>query len=269
MKNSIYALLLLLSSLFVISACNKSADPSAVANGQLATAKSTALAAGNGIQLIASKYKVKINEPDTLLLSGAKSTDSIRWSVVPSGFDSLITQKNKALVFFKKAGTYQVKAADNGGTPAIAYITVTDSVYHPQPQYIITPLTGDQITLVPHFYNNPAADSSYLTFVAKTHNSYCGISKLNLTDSLVNKTYAIDFLNVIQPTPCVIGSSPIATVINFTQKMPGNLPNGTYPLSVTLNGKTFTGSIVATSTIITFKWNYNSGVLILPNQISR
>ncbi|WP_259071531.1 hypothetical protein HDF24_26000 [Mucilaginibacter sp. X4EP1] len=269
MKNSLYGLITLLMVIFIISACNKFADPLVSTSTQSAVAKSTALASGNGLQLLASKYKVKINEPDTLLLSGAKSTDSIRWSVSPAGFDSLITQKNKALVFFKKAGTYQVKAADNGGTPLVVSITVIDSVYHPQPQYTTTPLTGDQITLVPHFYSNPAVDSSYLTFVAQTHNVYCGTSKLNLTDSLVNNTYAIDFLNVIQPTPCVIGSSPIGTVINFTQKIPGNLPNGTYPLSVTLNGTTYTGSIVATSTIITFKWNYNSGVLISPKQINR
>jgi hypothetical protein len=269
MKNSMRVLIGLLMLIFIVSACNKFADPLVSTSGQSPTAKSSALAAGSGIQLLASKYKVKINEPDTLLLSGAKSTDSIRWSVVPAGFDSLVTQKNKALIFFKKAGTYQVKAADNDGTPFVVSITVTDSVYHPQPQYNITPLTGDQITLVPHFYSNPAADSSYLTFVAQTHNSYCSTSKLNLTDSLVNNTYAIDFLNVIQPTPCVIGSSPIASVINFTQKLPGNLPNGIYPLSVTLNGTTYTGSIVATSTIITFKWNYNSGVLISPKQINR
>lgn len=234
-------------------------------------AKSAALAVSGKVQLLASKYKVKINEPDTLLLSGTNSTDSIRWSVVPSGFDSLVKNKNKALIFFKKAGTYQVSASDNGGTPATAKIIVIDSVYNsqPQPQYNIIPLTGDQITLVPHFYNNPGADSSYLSFVAQTRKSYCSISKLNVTDSLVNNSYAIDFVNVIQPTPCVIGQSPIAAVINFNQKLPGNLANGTYPLSVTLNGTTYTGSIVATSTMITFKWNYNSGVLIAPKQISR
>jgi len=252
MKKSIYGLMALMLVLFMMSACNKFGDLPGSQNGKL----------------VASAYKVDVNQPDTLLLGGAKSTDTVKWSVVPSGFDSLITQNNKALVFFKKAGKYQVNATDKGVT-ASTYITVSDSVYHPVITYNYIPLTGDQITLVPHYYNNPTADSSYLSFVAQTQKSYCGISKLAVADSLINNNYGIKFLYVIQPTPCTIGQSPIAATINFTQNLPGTLPDGTFPLSVTLNGTTYTGSIVATSTTITFNWNYTSGVLIAPKQISR
>jgi len=252
MKKSIYDLMTLVLLLFVISACNKYGDLPGSSNGKL----------------LASAYKVKINQPDTLLLSGAKSTDSVHWSVAPSGFDSLITQNNKALIFFKKAGIYKVSATDKGVTASTS-ITVSDSVYYPGITYNYIPLTGDQITLVPHFYNNPTADSSYLSFVAQTQKSYCGTSRLSVADSLISGNYGIQFLYVIQPSPCVIGQSPVAATINFTQNLPGLLPNGTFPLSVTLNGATYTGSIVATSTTITFNWNYTSGVLIAPKQISR
>jgi hypothetical protein len=251
MKNSVYCFLTLLLTFFAISACNKFGD----------------LTGKNG-QLVATKYKLKINEPDSLLLVSAKASDSIKWSVVPSGYDSLVTKNNTALIVFKKAGNYQVKATSNGTTPATASITVSDSVYHPVPQYIITPFTGDQITLVPHFYNN-GADSSYLYFVAQTKNYYCGTSKMQVADSLINSKYGIKFQDVIQPTPCVIGEGPIGWVISFTQNQPGKLPNGTFPLSVTLNGTTYTGSIIATSTTVTFNWNYTMGVLIAPKQINR
>ncbi|BAU52238.1 hypothetical protein [Mucilaginibacter gotjawali] len=252
MKKSLYGLTALLLVFCLISACNKFGDLPGSQNGKLQ----------------ASAYKVDIDQPDTLVFAGAKSTDSVKWSVIPSGFDSLITQNNKALIFFKKAGKYQVSAAAKG-VAASTNITVSDSVYHPVTSYNYVQLTGDQITLVPHFYSAPLADSSYLSFVAQTQKSYCGTSRLVVADSLISNKFGINFLYVKQPTQCTLGESPIATVINFTQNLPGTLPNGTFPLSVTLNGTTYNGSIVATSTTITFNWNYTSGVLIAPKQISR
>jgi hypothetical protein len=252
MKNLIYGIAALVLVFFAISACNKYGN----------------LPGGTG-KLVASSYKVDINQPDSLLLSGAKTTDTVHWSVSPAGFDSIITKNNVAEIFFKKAGVYKVLAIDPPLSPASVSITVLDSVYRPVTTYSYLPLTGDQITLVPHFYNNPTADSSYLSFVAQTKKSYCGISKLVVADSLINNKYGVNFLYVSQPSPCVIGQSPIAAVINFTQNLPVSLPNGTFPLSVTLNNTTYTGSIVVTSSNITFNWNYTSGVIISPMQISR
>jgi hypothetical protein len=259
MKNLAYSLIGIVFILFVVSACNKFADLTSL-KGDLASL--------NG-KLAVTKSTVKIMEPDSMLLVGAKTSDTFVWSVTPSGYDSLITKNNAGLIFFKKSGNYVVSVSDNGATPITAAITVTDSVYHTPVQYTTTPLTGDQITLVPHLYKSQTSDSTYLYFVAQTKNSYCGISKLNVADSLVNNTYAIGFVNVVQPSPCVIGDSPIAAVINFTQNIPAPLSNGTFPLSVTLNGITYTGSIVITPTNITYNWNYSSGVLIAPKQISR
>ncbi|HEY2580278.1 MAG TPA: hypothetical protein VGI43_00640 [Mucilaginibacter sp.] len=147
----------------------------------------------------------------------------------------------------------------------------TDTVVTNKPvtTYTTTPLTGDQITLVPHFYKSPTADSSYLYFVAQTKNFYCGISLLHTSYSLVNNVYTIGFLDVVQPSPCIIGQNPIAAEIKFTQSPAGNVPVGTFPLTVTLNGTTYTGSIVISSTSVSFSWAYTSGVLIAPQQISR
>ncbi|HEY4326605.1 MAG TPA: hypothetical protein VGN20_21650 [Mucilaginibacter sp.] len=145
----------------------------------------------------------------------------------------------------------------------------TDTVATPPVQYATTPLTGDEITLVPHFYKSPTADSSYLYFEAHTKNSYCGTSLLHASYQLVNNNYIINFLDVIQPTPCVIGQNPVATELSFTQSPAGNVPLGTFPLNVTLNGTTYTGSIIVSSTSVSFSWAYTSGVLIAPQQISR
>jgi len=251
MKNLVYCFFTLLVISIVVSACDKFGDLAAI-KGKLAVSKST----------------VKINQPDSLVLVGATATDAFTWTVTPSGHDSLITKNNQALIFFKRAGTYTVGVTDNGAAPVSASITVNDSVYHAPVQYTSTPLTGDQITLVPHYYKSPTADSAYLYFVAQTKNYYCGISKLAVSSSLVNNNYSIGFLNVVQPSPCVIGNGPIAAVINFTTNQPGPLPVGTFPLTVTLNGTTYSGTIVISTTAITFNWNYTSGVLIAPKVIS-
>jgi hypothetical protein len=252
MKNSIYVLLALALGFLIVSACNKYGDLTGLKG-----------------KLVASKTTVKINEPDSLLLVGAKTTDSIHWSVSPAGFDTLTTLHNKARVVFTRSGNYTVTVTDNG-TPASVSIKVTDSLYYPITTYNTIPLTGDTITLVPHYYKSPIADSTYLSFVAQTKKYYCSNSSLKVSYSSTNNNYAINFLNVVQPSPCTLGETPIAAVISFTANQPAPLPNGTFPLAVTLNGTTYTGSIVVTSATITFNWNYTGGgVLISPKQISR
>jgi hypothetical protein len=249
MKKLTFGMILSLIAITLITACNK---------WELA---------GQSGKIIASAYKVRISQPDSLLLSGAKSTDSVSWSVTPAGADSLIKHGAAALVFFKKAGVYQVKAVDKNLPPASVSISVSDSVYHPPVQYIYTPLTGDQITLVPHYV--ASGDSTYLSFVAQTKNNYCTTSHLQFTDSLINNKYGINFIRVLQFSPCPGGDTPIAAVINFSANQPAALLNGTYPLSVTLNDTTYNGSIVVNPTTINFNWSYTRRVLISPQQISR
>ena len=136
--------------------------------------------------------------------------------------------------------------------------------------YSTVPLTGDQITLVPYYYKSQTADSSYLYFIAQTHNYYCGTSTIDYTANIdANSHYAVSFIDVSQPSPCTIGQLPLGQAINFNHSAPNTIPNGTFPLSVTLNGTTYNGSIVATSASIAFTWSYTAGVLIAPNQISR
>lgn len=251
MKKVIFGFIILLLAFLGISACNKFGDLT-----------------GKQGQVVATLYNVKINQPDSLLLVGAKTTDHVLWSVLPSGYDSLVTKNNVALFFFKKAGSYTVNAVD-GLTNASTSINVSDSVYYPVTQHATVPLTGDQITLTPYFFKSQTSDSTYLSFSVQTKNSYCNTSSIKFADSVVNNSYDISLLGITVPVPCIIGATQIGTVINFTQNEPNSLPNGTFPLNVTLNGTTYTGSITASSTTITFNWTYTSGVLISPTQISR
>ena len=251
MKNLIYGLFALLLVVFAISACNKLNDPSVKAG-----------------QLVASKYQLKINEPDSLLLVGADTTHTISWSVTPAGFDSLVTLRNKGLIKFTKAGSYVVKTIDNGKSATTASITVSDSVYQPAGRYVAA-LTGDQITLVPHYYHNAAADSSYLYFVAETSKSYCATGSFYLSWGPHNGGYNINLMGIVQNSPCTGSQAPINGIIYLTQNDPAILPNGTTPLSVVLNGTTYTGSMVVTATAISFNWDYNAGVLISPKQVSK
>jgi len=268
MKNSIYALFASLMILFIIQGCNKSSDLAAL-SGTSAASKAAALSATAG-QLIASKATVKIGEPDTLLLVGA-ANDSIKWSVTPStGYRAFITEKNTARVIFSKSGSYTVSASANGGTPATKTLTVTDSVYNVVPvTYGYVPLTGDQITLTPAVYTDKAADTSYVYFKATTQNSYCSSSVLSVAYSLDGSTFNLNFLNVIQPSPCSVSNAPISKTVAFTSNSPAAFANGTYPLNVILNGVTYTGSFTATATTITFNWNYTAGVVLSTKQISR
>ena len=247
MKNLTLILFTLMAAFLILQGCNKNGLPPT--NGQLA----------------ASSLNVEINQPDSLKLTGAASTDSVKWSITPAGFDSLVTKNNAALVFFKKAGAYTVTATDKG-VPASIIIKVNDSVYHARQQYVNIPLTGGVDTIKPYYYRSQTSDSTDVYFIVTTGNSYCYSSKLNIADSVSNNKYALSFLSVTEPAPCTFGSNPASAVIHF-KYAPVTLTNGTYPLTITLNGTTYTGSFAVTPTGISFNWSYTSGVIISPLQI--
>jgi hypothetical protein len=254
MKTLTFGLLALLLALFVIDGCTKGA-----------------LTGKNG-QLVATQYTVSTYQSDSLILVGAKTTDSIKWNVVPAGFSTLMTSGNKGLIQFKKAGTFTVSAADNGNTPALVTITVLDSIAHPATQYQTVSLSNVPVTLSPKYYQSKAADSSYLFFSAQIGQSYCPNSTLNVTTSRdANNNFGINFINMQQPVNCVSNSGgPYFTSLFFSEiPQSPKLLNGTYLLKITVSGTVYSGSVVVTSTAISFNWPYTSGVVITPAQISR
>ncbi|GAA4324437.1 hypothetical protein GCM10023149_26030 [Mucilaginibacter gynuensis] len=258
MKKLTYNLIVAIIALLITQSCKK-LDQSTV-----------------GYELVASKTILKIQEPDSLLVLGASANDSINWTVAPSGFSNIIKRGNAALAIFRKAGNYTVTATVNGSSPVSTTITVTDSVYQPaEPQPTHIPLTGDQIVLHANFYEHAETDSAYLYFTAITTKHYtCGNSIINYTKSLdAANHFGLTFIDVTKPADpaCLPGGGAISSdIIDFRQHTgTPYLTDGTYPLTVTLNGTTYTGSITVTATSINFSWPYTAGVTITPLHINR
>jgi len=251
MKKLAYALTALVLVLSIVQGCKKSSSlkPNTSQPGNI-------------------KSSLKVNQPDSIVFAAAPSTDSVHWIITPSGFNSLRTKGNKAVFSFIKSGTYTVKGIADNTDSVKTTIKVNDSVYNP-PHYAYVPLTGDEIRLTPNFYIDKKADTSYIFFTAQTTNTYCGNGKLEMAYSLYDNTYTLNFLNVMQPDPCTAGGSILFGYIYYTTNPSAPLANGNYPLIITLNGTTYTGSITVTSAAITFNWNYTSGVVLMRKQITR
>ncbi|MES2279303.1 MAG: hypothetical protein V4592_24940 [Bacteroidota bacterium] len=252
MKKLVYCLLALLPAYFIMQGCNK-LDGIITPGGQLS----------------ATKTELKINEPDTLVALKAKATDNISWLVSPSGFNTISTRDNASSMAFSKAGTYTVKASVNGTNTENLTIKVNETVYTPPVGNITVALTGDQFSLTPSLYKSVHADSTFIYFTVVSANTYCAASKLNFTYGVdASNNYALNLNSVTQLTACSGTMAPLHNVINFKQST-ALLANGTYPLNVTLNGTTYTGSMVVSTANITFNWTYTSGVTLATKLITR
>lgn len=262
MKNLTYTIFAILLAFFAIQSCNKMNDP-----------------ANNG-KIVATKTLVKIYERDSLSLVGTTVHDSVQWSVSPAGFNGLSHQGGRALIVFTKAGSYTVTASKIGGVPASILIKVSaDSVSNPTnptnpidtpvtpvDTVKITPLTGDQITLHPSIFQKP--DSAGFQFNAITTNLYCSRGTLEYNGFVSPaRSFQFDFLDVREPKVCT--GTQIPMVLSPWPAYKIYMGNGTFPLKMTLNGTTYTGSIVVSSTTVTFDWNYTSGIVITPKVINR
>ena len=231
-----------------------------------------------GIQLVASSATVKTGQPDSLELVGASATDSVKWAVSPTaGLNGISYKGNHAVVNFNQAGTYTVTATLNNTTPYSTTISVTQAPAPPVDTTRTTsvhyPLTGDQITLTSHYSKSPNSDSAYVYFSAQTTRFYyCLNSYLTYNTSLTGG-FTLNIVDMIKPSTasCQVGSTRLTIgVIPLRQSVQNSyLPNGTFPLTVTLNGVTYNGSVTVTATDINFNWSYTSGVTITPTHISR
>lgn len=224
-------------------------------------------------QITATKLTLKLNQPDTLILGGAAG-DSVLWSFSPAGSSTLLQAKNKGIVKFNKAGTYTVNASATGGISASIVLTVTNDTYVPNPIYTLVPLNpAEQITLTPYFYKSTDGTTARMYFIAQTNKTYpCDNSSIQIGKDVNGHNLSLYFLGILQPdpgnchfTPTTLSSQNIyyfdlGSVLSFTA--------GTYPFTVTLNNVTYTGSIVISGNNMAFNWNYTSGVIIAPKNLT-
>jgi len=231
----------------------------------------------NTIELVASSHNIKTGQLDSLELVGAAATDSVKWSVSPSGFNSMYSSGNHALVNFNQTGTYTVTATLNNVTPYSTTITVTQAPAPPVDTTRTTsvhyPLTGDQIMLTSHYSKSPTSDSAYVYFSAQTTRFYYCLNSFLTYNTSLTGGFTLNIVDMIKPptASCQVGSTRLTIgSIPFKQSLVNNyLPVGTFPLKVTLNGVTYTGSVTVTAADINFNWSYTSGVTITPTHISR
>ncbi|GAB3934586.1 hypothetical protein [Mucilaginibacter myungsuensis] len=250
MKKLIFSVLALIAFCFIIQSCNKLNDP--------------AIKTVGNIKL--SNTEVMIGQPDTLYITNAAATDSIAWAVLPTGYNTIATKGQAAVLTFRKAGTYTVTAKVNNGAVQTATIVVNSQVYVAPGTSVPMEIINDDITLNPKLYKSATSDSTYIYMIANTKNKYCPAGRLNTNASVdANGNYSSNIINVLMYGNCPTGTEQLYATIKFNQG-PAVLANGTYTIGVRLNDVTYTGTVVVTAATITFNWNHTSGV-ILSNKV--
>ena len=228
--------------------------------------------------LTLSKASVKLGEPLFATTNASSGSGVVtRWSVKPAVNNWISSANNKSVIVFSNPGTYVVTASyfsdsttsvplDSSYSP----VTVTDSVYNTNDSTIhcgaaqsISINSGDLITLTPLPYTSDTG----LVLIAHTQdlygNQYPYLSYAFTEDMMGG--YHIDFTGVTT-YPCgytTDGATPASSVFSF------NSASGTHDIIITVNGTTYTGTLVVTDTSYTFTWNYASGVIISPLQIQK
>jgi hypothetical protein len=273
MKKTTYTLLALILITIVFNGCSKSQLSPAPKNKLAATSLN---AAPDGLQLTVSNPRVSQNFSDTVRISGTSSSDSVHWFVSPNmNVSSSKKTYSRYVLSFSAPGTYKIKAVVNNADSVWTSIVVTDSVSTPA-SYHMAPIAGD-IKITPHFHQGASADSTYVFFTAQTANvSPCGNSYLEFGSFLTSdKNFIVSFNGIESPDAahCTGGGIPLIATVTFNGYHQNYVADtASYPLKIVLNNdaaQTYTGSINFSPTTVSFKWNYNSGVIFTTKQISR
>jgi len=271
MKKLTFAILAALLAFFIIQGCNK--DTPAVP----------------GVKLQAAKTQIKVGQLDTLLLTGVAGTDSITWSVSPTGKDNLLTKKNAATIVFNVAGTYVVTAQKLGGQSSNITINVADlsagTIPASQPDSstnIVTSTRLDTVQIVPittdimmaiSFGRVPGTtDSVGIDFSPYTNltGKYCEPAVMQYKAVFTaDHHFNLDIYNMRQAKGCLVEArTDITSGVGYVFRQ-RQIALGTYPLTVTVGSVVYTGSIIISATNVTFNWPYTSGVIIDPKVIYR
>ncbi len=210
--------------------------------------------------------KIAKGEPVEFTLGQAAAGASVNWSVSPNVSTQINSTGNKAIIRFGAKGYYTVTAV-GAGLSASSTVSVTDSVYNPGvpgSQGTTQALLANEIIKITVSRNDSGQASYGLVFKAETSNAYpCASNTLLSTITPGTSSYAISFTGVFVPADCTAGGNAKAvafTGLNYIQ-------SGSTPLSITVNGKTYTGTIVKTGNNFTINWPNSTGVTISPTSL--
>ena len=260
---------LLLFSLFLSFGCKKHASTSDVPNPY---GSFPGVLTG---PIVVSSERVQLGQP---LFATVAPTQVVplRWTS-PSiyGMSHVTSAGKMAMYMFEQPGYYNIKAASLGvdsesvTDSSTINVYVTDSIYQPSaPAQDTLSLVGDQVSLT------PTLDSSAnLIFLAQTTNTYGCLPSLVYsitTGSDGTGGIAIDLQEVVAngPTGCHEVENPASAYL-FCPSPTSQWGPGSYPLSVLLNGVTYTGTLTVTAGAYSFNWNYTSGVTITSSQLKK
>jgi hypothetical protein len=260
MKHILWILSLSCCLLVGFIACIKSSNPTAGAKGTKT--------------LTLSAYSVKRGTPVVAVVDGSLSSN-IKWTVTPSDLAYIIPGNGQAMVLFPRPGSYRISAnytsgADSASDSASSMIHVNDSTYTPvQPGNLdTTSMAGVQVTLTPMLDSN----SRLMLQVQSTSAYDCFPTFIWADTAGQSGSIGIGLLEIVSGSlygNCNGAKNPAVSYLFPGDNLSGPLPDGVYPISVTMNNTTYQGSYTVTDNAYTFNWSYTSGVTISPLQVSR
>ncbi|MDB5003026.1 MAG: hypothetical protein JWQ34_1251 [Mucilaginibacter sp.] len=234
---------------------------------------------GDG-KIKATKTEIEQYDLDTLLFTGAAATDSVKWTVTPANSSSIQIKGNAAIIYFFKTGVYSVSAQkiSGGVTQSITITAVTRKppVFIPDAgttnTTVVTtvsdttqfePITGD-VQVGAGLWREPNSGKVVVNFSPRTVNTYCSKGIMQYTAVVdASQNFSLDLVNIREPKGCAGATAPNSTSGGsqvFKNKL---LDNGTHQIKITLNGVTYTGTIVITDTTMSINWPYTSGVIVV------
>lgn len=269
LRGAFFSALALLSVL-LYSGCNKRAIPPAGIDTVI-LASHTGVIAG---RLDVSLTRVQLGQPLIATLHPT-AVFPIRWSAQRPSMSHVTPADRQAMFLFEQPGYYYIMAdalgIDIASVTDSSYVTiyVTDTIYKPTgPAQDTLSLTGDQVSLTPTLDSN-----ANLILLAQTKNTYGCLPNLVYSISTgSNGTGGISILfqEVVSNGPgnCTEVMNPASAYV-FPPSPTSQWPDGSYPLSVSLNGVVYTGTLTITDKSYSVSWNYTSGVTFSSTQINK
>ncbi len=225
-------------------------------------------ASSSQTNLVASKQSsIAKGEPVQFSLSQAPANASVAWTVSPSANTQVNASGNKATILFGEKGSYTINAVA-AGISANSSVTVGDSVYNPggtgtgSNQPTTASLLANELIKIT-VSRIDSVNTSGLVFSAQTSNSYpCDYNTLIAQSSITNSAYSFNFSGVSIPAGCSTGTSKAGA---YVYAYP--ITAGTIPLSITVAGKTYTGSITKSGNNYSIGWTNTTAVTITPTSL--
>ena len=241
--------------------------------------KKETLNTGNATLEASKTSSIKKGEPVIFTLPPSAAGSSAKWSVNPSSNTQINARGDSASILFGSKGNYTVTATF-GNSMATSSVSVTDTAYTDSifiPQVTLPLMPGEVMKIEVFKYLITLLDSShsaYLRLQDQTTNSYPPGSVLTSQIAGDSTGYTITFDGVWVPgyyitvdgvrLPGLYGNV-ITGAYGWSSLYP--ISEGTSKLTIIVNGKTYSGTIIKTGTNFTIDWPDTTAVIISPTSL--